>query len=166
MLVAWIVALIPALAIPSLARQQASAPAVAGAVPDRGEYLVRYRRAASSIEARSAIAAAGGVIVRENAAVGVAMVRVTRRDGLFLSAVGRRPTLAGAVPNVPIGRLLREAPNGHSGALRAEGSASGVVAPEADASQHRVAPPGVDPLAPLQWDMALIGATAECELSR
>ena len=55
-----------------------SAPTSAGAASAQsatGEFLVLYKAGASPVAARAAIRAAGGTIVRENTAVGLATVR-------------------------------------------------------------------------------------------
>ena len=115
-------------------------------VPTVDEYVVLYAAGAAPGAARAAIGAAGGTILRENLAVGVATVRTTRRDGRFMAAVGLQPALAGAAPNLPIGRLAKEiAPGMLPQATENGGPQTG----------------GGDPLAAQQWDMRAIGATPD-----
>ena len=114
-------------------------------VPVVDEYVVLYAEGVAPGTARAAIAAAGGTILRENPAVGVATVRVTRHDGRFLAAVGLQTALAGATPNLPIGRLAREVTPGMLPQETANGG------PQT----------GSDPLTSRQWDMGAIGATAD-----
>jgi subtilisin family serine protease len=113
-------------------------------------YVVKYAAGASLAEARAAVRAVGGTIVRENGKVGVATVR-SRNAGFVLDAAAQ-PALVGAARNLPIGnagpgsvrpawdRLERSGPAGGSRSLNA-----GVAATET--------------LSSLQWDMAMIGAT-------
>jgi subtilisin family serine protease len=117
-------------------------------VPVVNEYVVLYAEGADPGTARAAIAAAGGVILRENLTVGVATVRSTRRDGRFMAAAGKQPPLAGSTPNLPIGRIAREVEPGAPPAGMPPGDNGGSQA-------------GSEPLANRQWDMALIGATPE-----
>jgi len=131
----------------------ATTPAPVSAAPgNRGEYVVLYADAADAGAARAAIAAAGGTIVRENGAIGLATVRTTRGDGFFLRALRRAPALAGATISVPLGRVSERA----------------AVAREIDPGTLPTTPvdngrpsDGGDPLSSLQWDMRAIGATPE-----
>ena len=138
---------------PGATGRAARAPvAVATSPGNGGEYVVLYAADATREAARAAIAAAGGAIVRENGAVGVATVRTTRADGFFLRLVRRSPVIAGATVSVPFGHV----------------SARATVAREIAPGTPPLAPPdngrpseGGDPLSALQWDMRAIGATAE-----
>jgi len=128
-----------------------TAPA-ATAPGNSGEYVVLYAAAAPPETARAAIATAGGTILRENEAIGVATVRATRTDGFFLRILRRAPAIAGATVSVPLGRV----------------SARATVAREIDPGTPPTAPhanggpsEGSDPLSSLQWDMRAIGATPE-----
>ena len=154
-LTCWLVALCYLLLLPPLATtapETARTPVAPGVA---GEYLILYAAGTEPGAARAAIAAAGGQIVRENAAVGLATVRVTGHTDTFLRAARRDPALASATPNIPHGRVpattldladaRREVAPGEDPA-----GDSGNGAPLA----------GSDPLAARQWDMAAIGATA------
>jgi subtilisin family serine protease len=120
-----------------------------------GEWAVLYAADASPAAAHLAITAAGGTIVRENTAIGLALVRTTLPDQQFLRAVAAQPALAGATPNLPLGRVTA-AP---AGAL-ARPLAPGML-PDGRGGHHGRAEPGTDPLAARQWDMRQIGATPE-----
>jgi lantibiotic leader peptide-processing serine protease len=118
------------------------------------EYVVLYDQAAGVGAARAAVTAAGGTIVRENTAVGVATVRSTRSN---FAAVARQQ---GAIDGVAHNRVIGWAPktvgrglkrNDAEKAVRAEARA----ATTAQASSE----PGAEPLAGLQWDMQQIDAT-------
>ena len=136
--------------------------AVAPAAPLRAqsaearEYVVLYRGDAAA--GRQAVAAAGGTIVKENSAIGLATVTSTRSD--FLAAAANQPALEGAGRNRPVGfappglrpkkddveRLLEE---------RRQAATAGRVAASPAAA------PADEPLAPLQWDMRMMRATPE-----
>ena len=117
-------------------------------VPPVNDYVVLYAEGVELGAARAAVAAAGGKLLRENAAIGVATVRSTRRDGRFMAAVGRQSALAGVTPNLPIGRLAKEVEPGTM-----------PLAPPTEGNGGPIE--GTEPLASRQWDMALIGATAD-----
>ncbi|HEY8598130.1 MAG TPA: S8 family serine peptidase [Thermomicrobiales bacterium] len=124
-----------------------------------GEYVVLYAAGVTPSAARAAITAAGGRIVRENTAIGLATVRTTRHDGFFLRAVRRDPALAGATLNVPLGRVPVSA-------LDERGTAEGMREVEPGMQPHDGGAnggpqTGSDPLGALQWDMRAIGATAD-----
>ena len=131
----------------------ADLPSPTAAAPgNSGEYVVLYAADTPLEAARAAIAAAGGTIVRENGAVGVATVRTTRADGFFLQILRRAPAIAGATVSVPLGRVSERA----------------TVAREIEPGTQPTTPPdnggpssGSDPLSALQWDMRAIGATPE-----
>ncbi len=121
----------------------------------RQQYVVLYRAGESLGAARAAIKKAGGTIVRENTKIGLATVTATRAD--FARGVAAQDALYGAARNRPIGYSnprLRRKPDD------VERSNAGVRGNRADAvreSDRRRA----EPLAELQWDMAMINATAE-----
>jgi hypothetical protein len=69
------------------------------------DYVVVYAKGVSLDAARQAVQVAGGEIVKENAAVGVATVRSTNPD--FLSTVAGQPALMGATRNRPIGQAAK-----------------------------------------------------------
>ena len=122
------------------------------------QFVVLYAEGASVEEAHAAIAAAGGVIISENADVGVATVETSNGD--FTALATAQPSIAGTAEN----RIIGEVPetvkgNGEADkfdAAEAEGRAAtgGAPAPAPNANKN------VEPLAALQWDMQQIGATA------
>src|SRR4029079_8110966 len=66
------------------------------------DYVVVYKQGADARDARSAIAAAGGRILSENADIGVATVRST--DSRFEDRAAQQSALEGAAPEQPIGQ--------------------------------------------------------------
>jgi subtilisin family serine protease len=154
----WTMLLGVCLALPPIVRTGAVETPMAVSPGVAGEYLVLYAAGVAPGEGRAAIEAAGGRIIRENAAVGVATVRTTRHDGMFLRAVRRSPAVAGATVNVPFGRLPQSTldERGLEGLAKEvepgmqPGGGGGNGGPQT----------GDEPLAGLQWDMHAIGATA------
>ena len=126
------------------------------------EYVVVYSEGASLDAARQAVKAAGGTIVSENAEVGVATVRTT--NGNFLGAVSAQSALYGATSNRPVGYqapLSVAKPDDAVDAAIANAASSSASA--SAAGKKKNPPPGpqtADPLAAVQWDMAMIHATA------
>jgi len=97
--------LLAALAVCALAGVVASADG-APAKASR-EYVVLYEHGASGKAARAAIADAGGRVVSENAAIGVATVRSS--DSSFAGDVARSSAIVGATTNRVIGKAPRDA---------------------------------------------------------
>jgi subtilisin family serine protease len=133
---------------------------VVAAQGDEREFVVLYANGASPDAARAAIKAAGGTIVKENLAVGLATVRT--RNPNFSTAVRQQGAVGGVARSKPIGfapPLNR--PNGRDEIERLtqeRANDQGRAAPaRADASKR----PGSEPLASLQWDMQMIHATAD-----
>jgi subtilisin family serine protease len=116
-------------------------------------YSVLYADGASLDAAHAAVRAAGGVVLEENLAVGLAKVRSTNPN--FMMAVGGQRALAGAARNRPVGRVPLLKPKG------------------ADVEQDQTLGPGhrrragtqagsrSDPFSGLQWDMKMIHADAQ-----
>jgi subtilisin family serine protease len=130
-------------------------PAVA-AVPDRGvashSYVVLYQDGASFASARLAVRAAGGVLVRENRRVGVAMA--TSFSPTFAADLLRQGVVRGVARNKPVGYnapAFRQRRSGEKLTAAERASVRGLKA--------RAAAPTADPLAGRQWDMAMIHAT-------
>ena len=135
-------------AVLALAALGAAGVASAGTDGDR-EYVVVYQKGADLGAARQAIKAAGGQIVSENAAIGVATVRSGRSD--FKARVDGQAALLGAAGNEAIGHAPpADRPKGDD--VEALGTA------RAGGKKPR-APRGVEPLSGLQWDMRMIDAT-------
>jgi subtilisin family serine protease len=119
------------------------------------EFVVLYTEGVSLDAARAAVAAAGGKVVKENAAVGVATVRTNNPN--FMAAIRQQRALAGASRNVSIGYAPLTSSSRHERVER-EGEADlGAAQASAEPKRHR----GPDPLVDLQWDMAMIHATAD-----
>jgi subtilisin family serine protease len=141
---------------------------------DERSYVVVYEDGVSPADARAAIEQAGGQIVHENAAIGVATVQ-TSSGAAFADAADASPVLEGAATDKVIGTVpairkkeQREIEHGGSGA--GPGGRNG----DSDSrrgqggrrwNRHGEHHPGHtvtdDPLAPLQWDMAMIHATSD-----
>src|SRR3954447_22893170 len=112
-------------------------------------YVVVYDRSASAGAARAAIEDAGGKILVENKAIGVATVSSKTSD--FIKQAGRERALDGAASDRPIGRSPgdgRWQPQWRverpKGATKQRPGKSG---------------PASEPFAGAQWDMRMIGAT-------
>ena len=131
----------------------AAVTATAGAGDGKArEYVVVYEQGVSAAEGRQAVEAAGGTIVSDNAAIGVATVRSDERD--FAASAARQRDLQGAAPNEAIGYAPRE--------QQARRQDIEKVTGKSGTSKSRKAKGGnAEPLAGLQWDMAMIGATAD-----
>jgi lantibiotic leader peptide-processing serine protease len=124
-------------------------------------YVVLYKTGVSAADARAAVRAAGGQIVRENLKVSVATARSS--NPRFLAAASRKAALDGVARDRRIGHVpqaWRQAKRGRvdkfafeKGDFRGE-DAGTAVAPGPP-------PIGAEPLAGLQWDMRMIRATAE-----
>ena len=132
------------------------------------EFTVLYAQGASQASARAAVAAAGGTVVRENLAVGVATVKTS--NAAFLSAVRQQAALSGATRNISIGY----APSASSARTQqAQASLEKALDEAADraAATSRAAAlpssaPNAEPLANRQWDMQQIGATVTGSYAR
>ena len=134
--------------------------AIVGDAPARGatrEYVVVYEHGADAAEARAAVERAGGKVVDENPAVGVATVR-SRADGLRRERAG-----AGRRCSAPP-RTRRSARRRRAAARRAATSrarSTGRSVRQRTERAQAAKPAEGEPLAGLQWDMAMIGATAD-----
>jgi subtilisin family serine protease len=116
------------------------------------EYVVLYKEGVPLERARAAVEAAGGVIIKENTAVGVATIRTS--NARFVADAGRQAAIDGAASNRTIGHAPKAAR-----ALHKRTS----VEKEGHGVDRRRAPKGgakgSEPLSDLQWDMKQIGAT-------
>ncbi|MEU4195534.1 S8 family serine peptidase [Kribbella sp. NPDC026611] len=134
----------------------AAGPGTATSGQER-QFVVLYAQGGSAEAAHAAIAAAGGTLLSENTAIGVATV-TTRSEG-FQTAAGASSAIVGVARSTVIGR----APD--------DGSAVGKASLKLDAAQTdlqgatagsaTVEAKKQEPLAGLQWDMQQIGATAD-----
>ena len=117
------------------------------------DYVVLYAVGASVQSAHRAIKASQGQIVKENTDVGVATVRSS--NPRFLKDVAAQSALAGAARNAPIGRqspLARPSREAIEKLTAKERKA-------AKAGDKHDRAPTAEPLAGLQWDMAMMHAT-------
>jgi subtilisin family serine protease len=117
-----------------------------------GEYAVLYAEGVSAAAARAAIARAGGTVVAENTAVGLATVRTSKSD--FATRVTREAALVGAARNAPVGKAP-ELVQPKTDPVQTEGRTHDGAGPRARSGGEE----GTDPLASLQWDMEMIDAT-------
>ncbi len=124
------------------------------------EYVVVYADGASAQAAHQAITNAGGTLVHENLAVGVATV--SSSNAAFLTAVSQQAALLGAVPNRPVAQIEPGTlPQKNSVENRNNPEEFGVGKPGAPPVDRSGGQSGSDPLAPMQWDMQMIHATAD-----
>jgi len=122
------------------------------------EYVVVYEQGASLEAARAAISAVGGEIVRENVEVGVATVRTTNSN--FMAAAEQQSALFGAAQNVRIGQAPDDRAKNRDDVERLQQERNDSKGGGSQ-SEHESNDEDVEPLAYLQWDMAMIHATAE-----
>jgi subtilisin family serine protease len=147
------VALIAALVVAGLVGPSAHAAKRAGA----REYVVAYKAGVSVARAKAAVRAAGGKVVATRKAMRIMLVRSDKRG--FARAARKSRVLTGVARNRVIGKV---APGERSkidveqeGRGPAEGK-GGVTVREPAAADDLS-----EPLADLQWDMRMIGATPE-----
>jgi subtilisin family serine protease len=126
-----------------------------GSGTQEAEYVVLYEQGVSLEAAREAVEAAGGQIVKENTAVGVATVASS--NVTFIADVADQPALDGAARNVPVGyqQPLQQAKRDGAALTASDLAAAARAGSEVGASSATA-----EPLAGLQWDMAQIHATA------
>ena len=141
-------------AIVADAAPQAAEQAVRSATSD--EYVVVYAQG-SAFAAEEAIIAAGGTVVDRNAEVDLMLVDTDNagfagqvRDALGVTGVALNHSIGTAKPNMPH-RFAEERPQAAD-----RGSFRRRARP-----QRRSAGTGVIRSPPLQWDMTMIGATAD-----
>ncbi|GGQ15137.1 S8 family serine peptidase [Streptosporangium pseudovulgare] len=109
-----VIAAAAALAAATLAAQaQARRPDTAPGKGHGNEYVVLYRWGVSAADARRAVLAAGGAVVRENTAVGVATV--TAASPGFAGALRADPRIEGVARDVVIGRVPQLTGPGRAG---------------------------------------------------
>jgi len=115
------------------------------------EYVVLYKEGVPAERARAAVQAAGGTILRENTAVGVATVRAAAG---FAAAARRQAALEGAAVNRVIGHAPKPVRGLHE-RFSVEKEGRHILRRKDPRGGAR----GEEPLANLQWDMKQIGAT-------
>lgn len=148
-------ALFAALAVAVMGSMMIGPATARRAGPER-TYIVLYDASASAADGRAAVESAGGKVVHENRAVGVATVKSVARD--FVLAANDEAALAGAAQNVPIGTAgpaEREKPEiERLDRGRATATGEGIVEDASAAGE-------AEPLADLQWDMKEMDATVD-----
>jgi subtilisin family serine protease len=117
------------------------------------EYVVLYKEGAPLEQARAAVEALGGTIVKENADVGVATVKSS--NARFTALAAEQGALDGAATNRVIGRAPK------TSATPAAGDEVEKVAGVSGATRVAKAAQGEEPLAGIQWDMKQINATVD-----
>ncbi|HEY7626289.1 MAG TPA: S8 family serine peptidase [Ilumatobacteraceae bacterium] len=145
-----------ALAAASLAAASLIVPAVttATAAPSSGAaetYVVLADDGASLASARAAVTASGGQVVGEIGEIGAVIATSNRAD--FAAATDAQAGVAGVARDRVIGGLPK------ADVVNDEARAD--VAAGQSAARERHHDPAAEPLADLQWDMRMIGATPE-----
>jgi subtilisin family serine protease len=133
-----------------------TAPTSAGAASAQSatrEFLVLYKAGVSPAVARAAIKAAGGSVVRENTAVGLATVRTSAAD--FKQAAAGQGAIAGVASN----RAIGVSPKSSAAKVKRDAVEAETRGASGSAVKAKAAAPAAEPLAGLQWDMAQINAT-------
>jgi len=120
------------------------------------EYVVVYKQGADLAAAHAAVADAGGKIVSENRAIGVATVRADAAD--FQSRAAQQGALDGAAVNEAIGQAPSDAARVRRDAVEKPAFAYKHSAKKAEKGAQA---PSAEPLADKQWDMRMIGATPD-----
>jgi subtilisin family serine protease len=115
------------------------------------EYIVLYKHGVSAAQGRDAVESAGGRVVSVNQQIGVATVR--SNDANFVADARRQGAVAGAASNKPIGHSPGAAPWQPQWRVETAGGGGSKKVP--------AAAPQEDPFAGAQWDMKMIGATAD-----
>jgi subtilisin family serine protease len=135
----------------------AASPGTATGGQER-QFVVLYAQSGSAEAAHAAIAAAGGTVVSENTAIGVATV-TTKSEG-FQAAAGASSAIEGVARSTVIGRAPDDGSAVGKASLKldtAQTDAQGASAGNEKAEKGKKQ----EPLAGLQWDMQQIGATAD-----
>jgi lantibiotic leader peptide-processing serine protease len=122
---------------------------IATAATKPKDYVVLYDRDARTTAARAAIRDAGGRVLRENDAVGLATVQ-TRSRGFRAAVSGAR-----AIDGVAVNRAIGRAPDDRRKRDLTDLD-TGTAAHQAPAM--RPLNPSMDPFSTVQWDMAMIDA--------
>ncbi|MFD0482946.1 S8 family serine peptidase [Kineococcus sp. GCM10028916] len=124
------------------------------------QYVVLYDAGVSDALARTSIAAAGGTVLSSNAEVGYALVSSDAAD--FVEKAGSALGLVGAAKNRSIGEAPADTvADAASVVEKLTASERAQVQADVDLKSLATRKPKDEPLAPLQWDMAAIGATSD-----
>ena len=122
-------------------------------------YVVLYEANASLAAARAAINEAGGRVLRVNARIGVATVVSANQE--FLGMAASSAAIKGVARNKAIGAAPKPAPRFSVEMMRSLRDATKGQKRGNASDKNRRGGNGVEPLAPLQWDMKMIHATAD-----
>jgi subtilisin family serine protease len=152
---AALMAVTAAVAVPAQATPAAPQPSGKAA-----EYVVLYKEGVSLDKARAAVKAAGGTIVKENTAVGVATVRSANAQ--FSTVADHQQALAGAALNRSIGSV----PTADRSAAKRQAVEKAGRTEGPQATVKAAGAKGDEPLANLQWDMKQIHATSKGSYAR
>ncbi len=139
----------PAATAPGGSVREASSTTVA-------EFVVAYE-AAERDDAFAAVADAGGRVLDVTDSAGLALVE-SSSDG-FLEAVRAEKAVRGAARNHSVGTTRPGAP--HRFAEERPSTADRAATGQPSAAKKGTPAKGTEPLADLQWDMAMIGATPD-----
>ncbi len=152
-LIGWLLIAVTCLLLPPVTPTN-TPPPVAAAVPGVvGEYLILTAPDQPLSSVRAAISVAGGQIVRENTAIGLATVRVDSHSSTFLRLIRQHPAITAATPNIPFGQI-------QGGPLAAKPAREVEPGERPDGGSNGGPLLSSDPLSSLQWDMQVIEATA------
>jgi subtilisin family serine protease len=128
-----------------------------------GEFVVFYADGVAAADARAAVAAAGGTVVDEIGALGIA--RVTTDNAGFAKALTATGTTKGVVRNHSVGNDTKGAAHRFADeraledrALYAAKVRAGGAGAAASSSPKKAGP---ETFSSLQWGMQMIGATAD-----
>ncbi|GAB2821819.1 S8 family serine peptidase [Actinocorallia aurea] len=124
---------------------------------EQQEYVVLYTEGVATSKARAAVEAAGGTIVDENAALGVATVTTTEAG--FTDAVAASAALDGAAENRAVG-YVPKTPRAADPAEDVEKVRGAGKSPKVKGKAD------AEPLDGLQWDMAQIDAAAAHKVTK
>lgn len=126
-------------------------------------YVVLATDAASVDATIASVEAAGGTVGRVNRAIG--LVTATADSGTFEADVASKADVAGVARNTPIGSAPAEAKNRRD-AVELEGRSADLALAasggrDGGGDGHHGDDDAAEPLAGLQWDMRMIGATPD-----
>ena len=150
------VATVVGVVVLSAASQPVARAAVGASTAQRSStsYLVVAKDVTSLAAARAAVAASGGTVTSQDAALGVLTATSARAD--FATAADGRAAILGVARNRVIGSLPK------TDAAKADL----VGATAAASATHPDPGPKAEPLSGLQWDMKAIGATTTGSYAR
>nr|WP_235921436.1 S8 family serine peptidase [Lentzea tibetensis] len=135
--------------------QAAAAPAASAGQEKTTEYTVLVEDGASRDAAVAAIKAAGGEVVKENAAVGLLTAKAPATG--FVQKVSATDAVSGAARAKPIGHSPSAKSGTKPGAKRDEVEKENkTAAPKASAQSQKAATAGMDPLDGDLWGLKLV----------